>query len=139
MKNFFSSLKLGGKLIIIGGIIAVISLFVSWYSYSGYLGSVYMNGFEHKSYWILVSFIYPFGIILNKENINKKYAIISLLVGFLIWFAATIVMAPLDGDFESGSYLMLLSLIISLFGVLIIKNNTKMIKEKSTNTTEVNI
>ena len=80
MKVKFNEWDLGGKLIFISSILAVISLFMPWAD----LGIFSVSGFQQDGYLFLVLFIYPFYRVMKNQSINKIIGLISSGLAFII-------------------------------------------------------
>ena len=115
------NLTIEKKLILIGGIIGIISLFLPW---------VTSFSFEVKGLsgggWLLLAFVYPVYGILKKKYIKKNIAVILLVIGLAVMLRTLIVTMTIVGNHvEKGMYWMFISLIISLVGVLISKKDNE--------------
>ncbi|OSA92135.1 UNVERIFIED_ORG: hypothetical protein B2H95_05685 [Clostridium botulinum] len=123
----FSNLLSGKKLILIGAIVSVVSLFLPWVN----AGILSVNGFQQEGYLMLLVFIYPIIKVLKNKTVNMKGGLASLILGliFMLSFIKT-----KDTEFFGasvnlsafGMYVMIVGLIISIVGV--IKDNKKIDK-----------
>lgn len=82
MKEKFEKWNIGGKLIAISSIVAIISLFMSWVD----LGILRASGFQQQGYIFLVFYIYPVFTLLKEKPINKIGGIISSLLAVILTF-----------------------------------------------------
>ncbi|SFC50963.1 hypothetical protein [Clostridium uliginosum] len=120
-----SKLSLGQKLILIGGIISIVSLFLPWVD----AGILSVNGFQQQGYIVLLAFIYPVIIILNNKVLNIKGGIASLAVGIIFMFSLiksknTNVFGTSVNLSASGMYIMIVGLIVSIVGIIIDNKKT---------------
>lgn len=114
-----SKLSNNQKAIVIGFIIGVISLFMTWVD----AGIVAANGIDLEGYLILLVFIYPVLMTAEEKKYSKGLAIIVLLLGivFMLSFIASKTIDIFGSDVNcagSGMYVMVVGLIISLAGVI---------------------
>lgn len=115
----FSKLSTSKKIILAGGVVAVLSLFFNWAGWGGYEE---FGGFKYRGYLVLIAFIYPVYMVLNNRPINKKTAIISLVLGYPLTFIVDLLFKieiSLPGiEFMIGRTIMEAAIIMSIVGVL---------------------
>ncbi len=125
MKNIMR-LKFSGKIILLGIILCLISLPMRWFED---ISNSYLNGFNIKSYFILISLIYPSYIISEEELLDKQVGIISVLIGIVLYLYYVFFYYDFPIiEYLNGAYIMLYGLILNLFGIIITKNSTTLIK-----------
>lgn len=125
MKNIMR-LKFSGKIILLGIILCLISLPLSWYED---IANSYHSGFDIKSYFILISLFYPAYILSEEEVLDKKVGIISIVVGFVVYFYFLLFSSDIPMiRYLDGATFMSFGLLLNLIGIVITKNSTSLIK-----------
>lgn len=117
-----SRFSIGEKLILLGGIIALISLFLPWVDVSFYSE----NGFQQQGFLVLVVYIYPVLKILTAKAQNKVSNIICMVVGlaFMLYFVSSKSISVFGSSYSAasiGMYVMIVGLIVSLVGAILSK------------------
>ena len=80
MKIRFKEWNLGGKLVFISAILAIISLFMTWVD----VGIFKASGFQQGGYIILVLFLYPIYKLLKNDPMSKIIGLISAVLALII-------------------------------------------------------
>lgn len=116
--NFFTKQDMGGKLIVAGGLLAVLSLFMPWAD----LGFVSASGFQQDGYLFLLPLIYPFYKAVRFQEVNKiaGYVLTGLTlvagIGFAMSKQVDMMGTAVNGA-GSGLYLFIITAALMLFGV----------------------
>lgn len=118
MKEKFKKLNIGGKLILISTLVAILSLFFNWINLKG----LSIRGYNQSAYIFLLLFIYPLYIVIfNKKMDNFTayvFGIFANVVG--IGYIGIINRTFLESEFISfglGIYIYLASTFLLLFGI----------------------
>lgn len=119
MKINFNEWKIGGKLIFIATVVAVISLFMKWVD----MGIMSASGFQQQGYFFLILYIYPMVKLLQNKPINKMVGIICgavaiiLGVGFILSKSVDIFGESINVS-ATGLYVYIISAIMLTVGVV---------------------
>ncbi len=119
MKINFRDWNLGGKLIFISTILAILSLFMSWVD----AGIIRASGFQQQGYLFLILYIYPVIKLLQGTKMNKLIGIIcSILavigsIAFLSSKSVDIFGTTVNAA-GAGLYLFIIASILLTIGVL---------------------
>ncbi|KNY29961.1 hypothetical protein [Pseudobacteroides cellulosolvens] len=113
---------IGGYIIIGAGILATLSMTLSWVN----LSSLSCNGIQQRTYFYLVFFIYPIIITIKNYKINELIGYVSSCLAILCGIKyITTKNTFFFGNLSSiGAYVFTLSSIILMVGVYKYKNKT---------------
>ncbi len=128
----WSKLDLGGKIIVVAGILATVSMGMSWID----VGFASRSGLNQHAYLLLIPWIYPVIRTLKNEKMNKITAFIMLLIslGLTGWYISskTIELFGSSGNVSAaGAHLFAVVCLVALSGVIKYSNDTKSEWEKS--------
>lgn len=80
MRSFLQQFELGGKLILLSALCAVLSLFFNWVQFF----TIIANGFKQGAYVLLLVYVYPVAKILLHKKLKKKFGYIYAVIGILL-------------------------------------------------------
>ena len=119
MKIKFNEWNIGGKLIFVSTIIAIISLFMSWVD----LGIASVSGFQQDGYLFLILYIYPVYKLLKGTRLNK---VIGVICSALAVILGIVFLSSKSVDFfgstvnaaGTGLYLFIVASIVLTIGII---------------------
>lgn len=119
MEIKFKEWNIGGKLIFISTILAILSLFMSWVD----LGIASMSGFQQDGYLFLILYIYPLYKLLKSARLNK---IIGAICGVLAVVLSIAFLSSKSVDFfgstvnaaGTGLYIFIIASIMLTAGII---------------------
>lgn len=119
MKETFENWNNGGKLIFIGSVLAVLSLFMKWVD----AGIISASGFQQQGYLLLVLFVYPLVKLFNGQAMNKVLGLISgglaIIAGIAFMFSKTVeVFGETINMASTGLYVYIIAAIILTVGIV---------------------
>ncbi len=115
----FKEWNLGGKLIFISTVIAILSLFMNWVD----AGIVRLSGFQQQGYLFLILYIYPVYKLLKGDELGK---VSGLLCGILAIISGIAYLGSKSIDFfgttvnagGTGIYIFIIASVILTIGVV---------------------
>lgn len=115
----FKEWNLGGKLIFISTILAILSLFMSWVD----AGIVRASGFQQQGYLFLVLYIYPVYKLLKGTKLNKLIGLICStlsVIGSIAFLSSKSVdlMGTTVNAAGTGLYLFIIASIMLTVGII---------------------
>lgn len=113
-------LNLGEKIILIGCIVSIVSLFMPWVD----LGIIRADGFQQQGYIVILFWLYPCIQAIRQKKAMKILSIILSVVSIIFMFYAlneksTSIFGSSVNLAASGMYVMIASLIAILVGSVI--------------------
>ncbi len=118
-------LSTGKKLIILGCLLTVVSLFLYWGGWAG----ENCTGLQFHAYLIIIALIYPFYNSYTDRVIDKKKSMISLVLGLLFIFYIRIVAFRNMFGYVPGKYMLtgmkmaIVGVIVAMVGVILTQND----------------
>lgn len=118
MKETFDNWNIGGKLIFISTVVAVLSLFMKWVD----IGFISASGFQQQGYLFLIFYLYPVIQLFRNKPINK---LVGIILSVLALVAGIGYILSKSGDFfdqtinvaSTGLYVYIISAILLIVGV----------------------
>ena len=120
----FKNLSVARKVVIVGALLTIISLFFHWGGWAGYR----YTGLEMKGYLVIFALLYPLYNSYQNKYINKKPAIISLSIGLIfILYVRIVAFRNLFGNVPgqytlAGMKFAIVGIIISMVGIVLTKD-----------------
>lgn len=124
MKTKISELNIGGKIILISVIVAILSLFMTWVD----IRITKLSGFQQKGYLVLILYIYPVYKVLKGRNLNKVVGIICGgiavigMIAFLLSKSVNVFGTTVNAA-STGMYVNILASVILIIGVVKYRQN----------------
>ncbi len=118
MKIAFNEWSIGGKMIFIATIAAILSLFMKWVD----IGIMSFSGFQQQGYLILILYIYPVYKLLKGESMSKGIGlgcgITAIIIGIVFLFSKTVDMFGESINFATtGLYINIVASILLTVGI----------------------
>lgn len=118
----FKELNIGEKILLIGAIVAITSLFLPWID----IGFVTADGFQQQGYIMIVFLIYPCIQALRQMKANKILSIVLTVIPIILMLVmfkskSTNLLGTSINVAASGMYLMIVALIMILVGSVLNK------------------
>lgn len=115
----FKEWNLGGKLIFISALLAILSLFMSWVD----AGIVRASGFQQQGYLFLVLYVYPVYKLLKGVKMNKLIGLICStlsVIGSIAFLSSKSVdlMGTTVNAAGTGLYLFIIASIMLTVGII---------------------
>ena len=118
----FKELNLGEKIIVLGCIVSIVSLFLPWVD----ILFVKVDGFQQQGYIMLIFWLYPCIQALRQKKANKILSGILVVISIIFMLImlndkSTSLLGNSINTAASGMYVMIVSLIAILVGVVLNK------------------
>lgn len=133
IKEYMNESNLGEKVIVSGGLFAIISLFMNWVD----MGFASVSGFQQQGYLFLIPLIYPVLKAVKKEEAVKKISVVIMVISiilivFYIGSKSVDLLGTSVNLAATGVYIMLISQIAVLVGSILNNRSTVVKKEYDT-------
>ncbi len=119
VKETLDNWNVGGKLIFIATVVAVLSMFMKWVA----LGHLSASGFQKQGYLFLVFYLYPVIQLFRNKPINKIIGIILAVmalvagIGFMLIETNVELLGQTINVASTGLYVYIISTILLIIGV----------------------
>lgn len=116
------NLNTGEKTILIGCIVSILSLFMTWVD----VKIVSENGFQQEGYLFVLFWLYPCIQAIKQRNAKKNLSVILVAISIICMFAfindkSVNLFGTSISAAGTGMYVMMLSLIVILIGCIMNK------------------
>lgn len=114
------NLNAGEKVILIGCIVSILSLFMTWVDVS----IIKENGFQQQGYLFMLCYLYPCIQAIRQKKAIKAVSIVLVVIGIIGMFAfvadkSVSILGTSINAAGTGMYVMIVSLIAILIGCAI--------------------